>query len=915
MVTEEKNNNSLVSSPSPMRRKLSRKTNLKIFAVIGTVAIAAGLGGVIYSIVTPSSYHSKNPWANATLLDNKITGMINYQLSKPLVDLNGDSVPKNLATYVSFNVGEKDSIDIYANLDNIKVIQEIFAKNDWVKNNLSIVETMLKGTGATLSGTQIIYQGNRLNLVLRPKILTYPYNDGDDKYGLVTVIPVDKDRGLFTYKIRFALQLIGTDNVGYYVDLNKTFDYTYDTTQTAIPTWLNLSQMLNLMSNRKIITLVQKYGIVLDTSNETILNALLTEYYPIAKADNSIIINEEIVNKNGAPFATITDNPSASNLALNIKYNSKKFNALKQFGASLFDYHSNNYGAVANIFTKIGIKMPTFTNVKNSYDLYDRNTDRTFLDGAMRNERVNSYRGYIEEMGLGSDNVSDNVNYENNDFSRYVWGSEHQIFSNEVLIQFLNINNNGLADKVNRDPTKMYYDQQSYTDRSINYQQFNVVNNVKDVIDNIQYDDSEQTIDNLLTNKIAVIKTSLKNYLLENLNNKYINIDNIVKEITVGVRTNTTTIAGTTFNKQPPVNGMLRGNNNKVYQDKMLTFPNIVINVKFSYDGTINNIYDLSYEYEIPNKVVKDPRGVDKNMLDVLQPNFVLPKTYTTLDSMKELYNDYQQAIIQGANEWERNHPMGSGQPGNNYPVETSRGDAFNIAVNEVSVGRYNNNNLRVGVYNAKITATKNSLNYQGHFHTTGITVTAAPISAISLPQLVVDSSWTQQRAYREIKTQILRRAQSRGLNLNEYDFGINGVSENSLVKLETGDKTITITALGNDNVLTGTATFNLIVNPVWISKYQDAINLGKQKVGSSVRNVISTLMNQVKEAVNRDGYNINDISNYVTIIIIDSNGVWLNDNDIFRTAGTYWYNIEITTINGARYFEGRIHRDFVVES
>lgn len=72
--------------------------------------------------------------------------------------------------------------------------------------------------------------------------------------------------------------------------------------------------------------------------------------------------------------------------------------------------------------------MPTFVNVKNSYDLYDRNTDQTFLNGVMQDQRVDSYQGYIKEMGLSSDNVSDNVNYENNDFSSYVWGSEHQIF-------------------------------------------------------------------------------------------------------------------------------------------------------------------------------------------------------------------------------------------------------------------------------------------------------------------------------------------------------------------------------------------------------------------------------------------------------------------------------------------------------
>lgn len=279
---------------------------------------------------------------------------------------------------------------------------------------------MLKGTGAILSGTQIIYQGNRLSLVLRPKVLTYPYNDGDDKYGLVTVTPVDKDRGLFTYKIRFVLQLIATDNIGYYIDLNKAFDYTYDTTEAITPTLLSLSQMLNLMKNSKVVTLVQKYAIMLNTNNEMILNSLLKEYYPLVKPDNSILLNEEILNKNGQAFAKINGTPSASDLTLNIKYNSKKFNSLQQFGASLFDYHDANYTAMANIFAKIKIKMPTFVNIKNSYDLYDRNTDQTFLVGAMNNQRVNSYQGYIKEMGLESDNIADNFNYANGDSSQYM---------------------------------------------------------------------------------------------------------------------------------------------------------------------------------------------------------------------------------------------------------------------------------------------------------------------------------------------------------------------------------------------------------------------------------------------------------------------------------------------------------------
>lgn len=826
MNKEDNNNNVVKLTTQPVRRKISRKANLNLFAIIAIIAITTGLGGVIYSIIAASFYHNKNPWANAILLDDKITKKVNSQLSKALVDSNGVAKPDNLTSYVQFNAGEKDRIDIYANLTNIQIIQDIFAKNNWIEDNLSIVETMLKGTGASLSGTKVIYQNNLLNLVLQPKILSYPYNNGDDKYGLVTIVPVDYQQRLFTYKVRFALQLIATDFAGYYIDLKKTFDYKYNTTEGAYPVALTLSQLLNLISNQKIINLVQKYHIRLDSNNEVILNSLLSEYYPIAKPDNSILINEEIANKDGVPFAPIVKKPLASDLTLNIKYDSKKFSSLHQFGANLFNYHDKNYSAIANIFTKIGVTMPTFENVKNSYDLYNRNSEDTFLTDGMIDQRVNSYRGFIKEMGIDSDNITDNFNYVTNDNSQYVWGSEHQIFYNEVKIKFLNINNN-LGNNIYRSPTKIYYDQQRYTNTSINLQAFYLSANVKDVIEKVQYDDYAVEIDRRLTNQSGIIKTNLKDYLLNQLNNPYIKIDNIVKEITVGVTNNASTIEGTVFVKQSPINGTLRGNDNKVYQDKLLTLPKIDITVRFSYGGTNSNTYNLSYQYDVASKVIKDWRGVDKNNLSVLQSGFNFFGNYTTLDKITSLENDYREEIIDVANIWENNNPMGAGNKDNNYPVEFSNRNSFAIKLNQVNVGRNNNNNLRVGTYNASVTATKGSLNYQVTFTTNSIYVKAAPIEHLTVQSLFADSSWTQQQAYRQIKTSILNQAARYGLNLTDSDFRISGISENNVEKLPTGNKTITITAVGNDNVVTGTAVVDLIVNSVNIRKYNSALKLG----------------------------------------------------------------------------------------
>ncbi|ALA97435.1 hypothetical protein SKUN_00540 [Spiroplasma kunkelii CR2-3x] len=322
----------------------------------------------------------------------------------------------------------------------------------------------------------------------------------------------------------------------------------------------------------------------------------------------------------------------------------------------------------------------------------------------------------------------------------------------------------------------------------------------------------------ILQNQSGIIKTHLKNYLLKKLNNPYIKIDNIVKEITVGVTNNVSTIEWTFFLKQSSINGTLRGNNNKVYQDKLLTLPKITlpkiyITVRFSYYGISSKTYNLTYQYDVASKVVKDWRGVDKNNIIVLQSDFNFFENYTTLDKITSLENDYREEIIGVANIWENNNPMGAGNKDNNYPVEFSNRNSFAIKLNQVNDGRNNNNNLRVGIYNASVTATKGSLNYQGTLRTNLIYVKAALIEHLTVPLLFADSSWTQQQAYRQIKTSILSQAARYGLNLTDSDFRISGISENNVEKLQTGNKVIFITTVGNDNVVTGTAVVDLIVN------------------------------------------------------------------------------------------------------
>ncbi|WP_342256000.1 hypothetical protein [Spiroplasma endosymbiont of Poecilobothrus nobilitatus] len=48
MKKEDNNNNVAELTTQPVRRKISRKANLNLFAIIAIIAITAGLGGVIY---------------------------------------------------------------------------------------------------------------------------------------------------------------------------------------------------------------------------------------------------------------------------------------------------------------------------------------------------------------------------------------------------------------------------------------------------------------------------------------------------------------------------------------------------------------------------------------------------------------------------------------------------------------------------------------------------------------------------------------------------------------------------------------------------------------------------------------------------------------------------------------------------
>lgn len=77
----------------------------------------------------------------------------------------------------------------------------------------------------------------------------------------------------------------------------------------------------------------------------------------------------------------------------------------------------------------------------------------------------------------------------------------------------------------------------------------------------------------------------------------------------------------------------------------------------------------------------------------------------------------------------------------------------------------------------------------------------------------------------------------------------------------------------------------------------------------------MNKIMYQLSEAINHDGYNINDINSYFTIRINDPHFQQLNRNDILLAPGQYWYNIEVMRMSGSKYFDGIISGIFIVEN
>ncbi|AGM25897.1 hypothetical protein SSYRP_v1c03010 [Spiroplasma syrphidicola EA-1] len=889
--------------PKPLANRSRRKTNLKVMISLAAIIILGALGGIIYAVVVESSFYDKDPWANAIPLDNAIASEINKRLSKPLLNSNGTANPDNLKSYLHFTVPEKSSLTSYSNKQDSDLIRNWFAGEEWILNNYSAVNEMLNGTGAELSGTQVIYKNQKYKLELKPKILAYPYDNGDDKYGEVSFQPLDLSLGLFSYQVRFALQLVGKDQGGNYLDFYKTYDFSYNAGLGTGFSPLTVPQLLFLINNQEVKNFISSGAINLQTKNNELLDRTLQQYYSIRdnNAPDKIIFTEEIKNKNNEAFAKLGANPNASDQNLNIKYDSRHFTTLDAFGASLFTNHSPGYSTINAVYQALGIGMPRFSNVGN-YDLYDRTTSWNFLPNQMINARVNSYQGYIKELGINSDNIADNVNYQQGTagYQQYMWGSEHQIFRNQVEIKFLNINTGG-ANNIVRPATTIFYDQQSYTSRSINFSDYNLSADLTPALQKITYQDGVNDVNTKLNQQQATIQNNVKNFIVRKLNNNHIIANNIIQSVKVGWGSNETVIGGTTTSWNPIVNGAERGNSSVYYQDKVFAFPEISVKVTFTQPNQAN----ITNKFKVNNWVVKDPFGTPKNNLQVFTNDLNLTRQYTTLDGISSLKNNYSTLFLEKAQQWINNNPQG-----HNNEKPTQQGKDFTTQLVDKTTGRTNGNNLKVGQYQGQITALNSSLSFQGTVTSNPIVVSQAPITAISLSSMSLTTRDKEQAIYNRIKNEVLTKAHNMGLALNQNDFTIEGITTNN-VNLTAGTHQITIRASGGDNLVTGIASFNLNVQTIDLDSLAgNRITPNNQTINSSVAGVVNSAKNQLKSVFNENDFGSIDLNNF-DIYITDANDQRVLSST-FETAGQYWLRIEIIH-EGSKWFRGYIKKGFIV--
>lgn len=664
--------------------KLSKTQSKLLFAILGISAVAAPTGAIIYSVVHGPTYVIKDPWAGAIDLNPKLKNYFNEKLTK---------------NKTTFKVGESSDIGIYVNKNDIKEINSLLRNgNEWI-DELSQFEKqeLLSGTNASFSEDgKLYFNGKEMReIALFPTILEYPY-DGDDKFGEVSFQPSNKHSGLFKYSIRFCLRLGLIDTSGNNVDLKKDFDFSINYDQE-----IKLSELLTLMNNDSIKTFVSSYSINENKSNADILTGLLNSYYDLEQ-NQHMDFRSEITPVGSRLKSNSYSDKRANADTIHVKYNNRSIFSLDSFGANLFNKHIGDYDTIETIFNKIGIEMPKFEN-QNGFLKHDR---KSGFNLEMKQSDVSSYKGYINYGDQNNENINDNVS--DNGTRGTIFNSEHKVFTNNVLIKFLDINDGGEV----RKPTTFYYDQQIFNRGNINYNNYQIESNIKNIINNIDY---YNTTSSSLNSKLNAEKGNILN-----------SIESTVRDslssngVSQGVYNSTTLKSDFNLSITDRPRYGTRKDGDKVYFDKSLRPSSIDSSVAlntFNKDGEKMSSIDISRSHCINGRIIYDPNGVVKNELDSTFGGIYVDGNWDTNTSIYTVIDEVRNKVESKFSTWLNSS--------NNVLQDTNEGRNFNYEIKgPIKDGRFTEGN-----YSVKISAPNDVWNFKGNAVTKEFKIRKAPES------------------------------------------------------------------------------------------------------------------------------------------------------------------------------------------
>ncbi|WP_381415292.1 hypothetical protein NPX79_01100 [Spiroplasma endosymbiont of Anurida maritima] len=738
--------------------KIKSKTLKIIFISTLSVFVSLSLGLVLFYIFSPSNLKVSDPFKNANKFDAEFIENIHEDYFK---NDNPESFEKfyiaNSDSRESF-VSESESID--SKLNNV----------DFIKKNQNYYAKMFEGTPGTFENANYFnMNGKQYKFKLVPIILEFPYQDGQNKKGIVKFNKKIGENQWF-YEVKYAVKLVGFRK-GKAFDLNKTYELNLNS--NFFGDFLSLSSMIFLSKNDVLKKFTNSTSLAFNDTDSNLKMKMLNYFFNLSNIQNENLRFDQQID--ASKYSGIVDEPSnIANSSLNddvlhLLFDNRQIN-LNNLGANIFSNNNvNGYQTAKYLLNKFGgnnavaiTNETTFKNIENGQNVTQ--------------SEINNYKGYISELGVEHD--AD-------------WYSRHTIFKNNLNVSFLGQSN----------IVKTYYDQITYKGISVAFDNLNINNAFQQAVNKITYDSSGGDVNNLLLSETNNVKAFTENYFINNIKDQDIKnsvINNrLITEISIDIQ------GGVTRSDFEPVNGANRGNKDKVFVDRNFSMPLVAININVK---TNDGPKSISGSFWLEDVRRNDNNGVDKYDLDVLK-RYISISDMETRDSKSYLNSRILYAIEQAENAW------ASSLLDPRFVLENSANNAFSINIIEPS-GRNNNNNLKLGTYGVSVASNSSSLNYKGQFTINNLlNVDKTPMNNFYFS---TEKEFTTENNTNDVQRYIVNDLNNvlkgEGINFSINDVNIDFNNDGS--KLELGEYQIYVSAKNTgDNFIKGQIKYIISIN------------------------------------------------------------------------------------------------------